>query len=513
MTDKNRQNAKSTPAKPSKPAPTNNPDQQAKAAATDPKAAPASAVPKNPSPPVTAKPQSGQSGTGGGKPSAPPKPPSGGGKGLAALALLIALGAAGGSGYLWYMENQKSKARDDQAAALDARLKSALGPINTEVVDMKEQLASHQSTAETLASGARALQGNLATVQGDLQTLKAGLETQKGDAQVWKQQLQTLQDQAKALQAQSTTLEKQIADQAQSQKADLAQLATRTQNLQLAQRGLLSTLDSVKEVAARGGDINALPLSEVEYLLRIANYKLELEQDVEAALNALTVAQKRLQAIGEEDFNGVLKMMDENIASLRGVQLPDRSALAHKIVEIESRLENLPLSSNVQLTDLKDKIKPKIGEGEIDLAAEEDWLTRFGNAAMLQLKDILVIRNERSSGPPLIAAEEKYFLVENLRLQLEAMRVALLSGDATHYQESNELARNWLDAYFDPNDTSVEEVASELKSLQTVKFTPYIPDISDTVRAFRDVMERRQPVRSVVPSQATSEAGGEEATQ
>jgi uroporphyrin-3 C-methyltransferase len=432
---------------------------------------------------------------------------------LAALALLIALGAAGGSGYLWYMENQKSKARDDQAAALDARLKSALGPINTEVVDMKEQLASHQSTAETLASGARALQGNLATVQGDLQTLKAGLETQKGDAQVWKQQLQTLQDQAKALQAQSTTLEKQIADQAQSQKADLAQLATRTQNLQLAQRGLLSTLDSVKEVAARGGDINALPLSEVEYLLRIANYKLELEQDVEAALNALTVAQKRLQAIGEEDFNGVLKMMDENIASLRGVQLPDRSALAHKIVEIESRLENLPLSSNVQLTDLKDKIKPKIGEGEIDLAAEEDWLTRFGNAAMLQLKDILVIRNERSSGPPLIAAEEKYFLVENLRLQLEAMRVALLSGDATHYQESNELARNWLDAYFDPNDTSVEAVASELKSLQTVKFTPYIPDISDTVRAFRDVMERRQPVRSVVPSQATSEAGGEEATQ
>jgi uroporphyrin-3 C-methyltransferase len=118
------------------------------------------------------------------------------------------------------------------------------------------------------------------------------------------------------------------------------------------------------------------------------------------------------------------------------------------------------------------------------------------------------IRKERSSGPPLIAVEEEYFLYQNLRLQLEAMRLALLSGDAANYQDSNELARNWMQTYFDTSDESVKAFLSELQALQAIKFNPYIPDISGTLKAFEEVMAQRSPVRSMAIPTVTGAAAG-----
>jgi uroporphyrin-3 C-methyltransferase len=213
------------------------------------------------------------------------------------------------------------------------------------------------------------------------------------------------------------------------------------------------------------------------------------------------VAGQRLKGVNESAFLSVQGMIAENIASLRGVDLPDRSALAHKVVEMEQRVNSLALRNQAQLATLKERVKPHLeGVGESAEVAQEPWWQRFSTAAWEQFKDILVIRHERSTAPPLIAIQEQYFLIQNLRLELEAMRLGLLNNDANSYQESNEIARNWIQTYFDTNDPAVAEFLSELKALQAVQFNPYLPDVASTLRAFHDVMERRQPVRSVVPS-------------
>jgi uncharacterized protein HemX len=438
-----------------------------------------------------------------------------GGRGLAGLALLVALAAGAGSGYLWYLWDKDKRSQVSESVALDERLQKLATQVaqerEAELKTLRDRLASHQADTQALGSESQTLKGNLRSLQstvqnlaGDLQTVQNEMEIQKGNSQIRKQQIQALQDQTQALQGNLQSLNDQFGKYGEEQKRNWSQLETRMENVQLAERSLLTTLDNVRAVVARGGDVNALTLAEVEYLLRVADYKLKLQRDVRGAIEALTIAEQRLKMVDESAFLPVQRMLAENIASLRGVDLPDRSALAHKIIEMEQRVNSLPLRNQAQLAGLKEKVKPHVGEAETQAAASlESWRDKFNAAAAAaweHLKDIVVIRHERSSAPPLIAIEEQYFLIQNLKLELEAMRLALLNNNASSYQESNELARDWLQTYFDDQDAAVSEFLAELKALQAIQFNPYIPDISGTLRAFGDIMERRQPVRSITPS-------------
>lgn len=445
--------------------------------------------------------------------------PASGGKGVAVLALLIALGAGAGSGYLWYLWDMEKRVQSSQSAELDARLQKALTGVaqerDAELKVVKDQLASQKANAQQLASGTQALNDHLQTLQGAVQSLQGSLqsvqndaEIQKGDAQIRKSQVQALQDQVQAIQSNFQGLNDQFTAYTKEQQRNLAQLDTRMENIQLAERSLLTTLENIRAVVARGGDVNALPLSEVEYLLRMADHKLKLQRDLAGAIESLQTAEQRLKGVDENAFLGVQRMIAENIASLKGVDLPDRSALAHKIVEMERRVDGLPLRNEAELAKLREKVRPNIGQvGDLSEPSEASWWGRLGSAAWVQLKDIVVVRHERSDAPPLITMPEEYFLVQNLRLELEAMKLAVLNNDPGSFQESNETARKWLQTYFNTDDAGVSELLAELKALQAVQFNPYIPDIGGTLRAFRDVMERRQPVRSVVPSARTDDAG------
>lgn len=547
MTDKKRDNNGKQTTSPAKSGPQDKPDTTLAAAPGTPPAGAGATTGGAPKPDPNAPRSAGGAGGTPRSPGATPAPPSGGGKGLAGLALLIAVVAAAGSGYLWWAwEQSRARSPDPEAqlAQVDQRVQQALDKAAQEreaaLQALKDQVQSALAQSETVQGAAQNLGGELQglknasealrgdtqtirtrlqelggelesikadiqsrteTLQGELQTVKSQSETLKGDADTVRSRIQSLSDELAKLGQEMDNLEGLIKGLDENQVEQISRLANRLDNLQLGQSGLLNNLEAVKEVAARGGDVNALPLSEVEYLLRVADHKLKLQKDVTTALDALRIADRRLEAVAEPEFNRVQRMIKENIATLRGVDLPDISALAHKIFEMEQRVDGLPLRIDVKVTDLKEQVRPKIQEeGVVSLEGETPWWEQVGNTVWRQFKDIVTIRYERTGGPPLIAVEEEYFLRQNLRLELEAMRLALLRGDAGSYQESNDTARNWLHTYFDDTNEKVQTFLSELQDLQTVQMNPYVPDITGTLNAFRDVMETRQPVRSVLPS-------------
>ncbi len=276
------------------------------------------------------------------------------------------------------------------------------------------------------------------------------------------------------------------------------------QNLWLSHNGLAENLETVKTVAAQGGDVNAFPLAEADFLLRLADAKLKLERNVATARLALDTAQQRLKAVNENALAPVRTMIGEAIASLRGVKLPDFSGLAHKIWKWKVRLPmHCRCRFNPGVPDIKNRVKPATGVTVSD-DANRPWWDRTTEAVWNQFKNIVVIRRVRSEAPPLIAIEEEFFLRQNLQLELESMRMALLGDDAQAFQDSNELVRQWITTYFDTDDTRVATFLSELKALQTVQFNPYIPDLTSLSQSFNDFMTQRQPIRAVRQASATS---------
>lgn len=436
------------------------------------------------------------------KPNATPTPtrPKSG-RGLAGFALLVALGAGGGSGYLWYLWQQEQA---HQASRLEQAIRQAIAQPNPALQEIKtqvQQLQTLKTAVDQLRTESQNLREQTLGLAGDLQPLKNAMELRKGESDIIKGEMKLLREN---LDAHKTAIQKQSADfnaqlntQLQDYQNQLIQQSEQLQKLKLSDTGLSEQLETLKTVVAKGGDVNAFPLAEVDYLLRLADTKLKLERNLDTARLALDLAQQRLQIVNESAMTPAQTMIGEAIASLRSVQLPDLSALSHKIVQMESEVASLPLQINSSTPNIKDVIKPA-ATATVSADAELSWWVRASQAVWNQFKGIVVIRRTGSDAPPLIAMEDEFFLRQNLQLEMESMRVALLRGDAQMYQDANQQVHKWTTTYFDAQDPKVVAFLSELKALQTVQFNPYIPDLTGLNQAFREALTRRQPIRPVM---------------
>ncbi|HRX69693.1 MAG: uroporphyrinogen-III C-methyltransferase [Gammaproteobacteria bacterium] len=444
-------------------------------------------------------------------PAAPPSPPAPkSGRGLAAFSLLIALGAAGGSGYLWYLWQQEQAT---QTSKLDQAVKQAIAQRDTEFQALKTTIGELQALKGPIDQNKEAvgqlrtedqnLREKLLGLTGDLQPLKNALELQKGEAEVVNNEIKLLRESHEAHKSSTQKERRTLDEKIQEQQTLLAQLSEHLQNLQLSHNGLTDHLETVKMIASKGGDINAFPLAEVDYLLRLADTKLKLERNVDAARLALSAAQQQLQTVDEKGLAPVQTMVGEAIASLRGVRLPNITALAHKLVEMETQVNGLPLKLNSDTPDIKDRVKPANTVALSDDAERSQW-DRISEAVWNQFKDIVVIRHQRTEAPPLIAPEDEFFLRQNLRLELETLRTALLRGDAQTFQDSYNQVRDWTERYFDVDDQKVGAFLAELQGLQAVQFNPYIPDLAGLRKAFQEFITQRLPIRAMRPASAAS---------
>ncbi len=434
----------------------------------------------------------------------PPTPAPKSGRGVAWLALLIGLSAGGGSGYLWYLWQQD---QTSETTRLNQAIKQAIAQQAPEVQALKTKIAeleAFKGAAGQLRTEDQNLKEQLLGLTGDLQPLKNAMELQKGETDIVKNEIKLLREGHEAHKTSVQQQKTELTQQLQEQQARISAADEQIRNLKLSLAGLTAELETVRTIAAKGSDINAFPLAEVDYLLRLADTKLKMERNVPAARLALDAAQQRLKTVQEAGLIPLQAMLGEAIASLRGVQLPDFTALSHKLIAMETPIDDLPLQLDSGVPDIRERVKPATSVN-LSADAERSWWDRSSEAVWNQFKEIVVVRRQRIEAPPLIARENEFFLRQNLRLELEGMRLALLRGDAEAYQAAYQMVYDWTHTYFDTADPKVTQFLAELKALQAVQFNPYIPDLTGLRQAFQDFMTQRQPVRALRPAAPATE--------
>ncbi len=430
-----------------------------------------------------------------------PAPVAKSGHGIAWFALLIGLGAGGGSGYLWYLWQQDQTVQDSRR---DTAIKQAIAQRDPEFQALKaqvQQLQALKTGVDQARTDNQGVREQFLGLTGDLQPLKNAMELQKGENEVIKGEIKLLREGYEAHKSLTQQQKADLSKELQQQQGTIATLNEQLQNVKLSQAGLSAELDAVKTIAAKGGDVNAFPLAEVDYLLRLAQSKLEMERNVDAARLALDAAQQRLRTVREAGLTKVQTMLSEAISSLRGVQLPDITALSHKLLAMEKRISGLPLRLDSGVPNVRDRVKPAT---TVNMSADTDrpWWERSSEAVWNQFKDIVVIRRQRIEAPPLIARENEFFLRQNLLMEMDGMRLALLRSDAETYQGAYQAVYEWTQTYFDAADPKVAQFLAELQALQAIQFNPYIPDVTGLRQAFLEFMTLRQPLRALRPTTA-----------
>jgi len=250
-------------------------------------------------------------------------------------------------------------------------------------------------------------------------------------------------------------------------------------------------------------------LAEVEYLLRIANQRLQLQRDLKTARQALQAADARLQELADPQFLKVREQLARELESLRAVEPVDVDGISARLTALMETID--------ELTVMGSKYQPAVkteAAGSRAAPTVQDW-RELPALLWSSLSELFRIREHDKPVSPMLPPEREYFLRENLRLQLSAARLALLRDDRVQYRTTLTTATNWLEGYFSAEDTRVNELQTQLKQISAIDVAPQLPDISASLRLLRQQLKlsAQQTVLPVVPDAAGPDTPAAETEQ
>lgn len=278
------------------------------------------------------------------------------------------------------------------------------------------------------------------------------------------------------------SLENAVAQAREAQARDAAELAALRDQSEL-------LLSQVQELQSRTGDERRhWALGEAEYLLRIANHRLQLMQDIDTSLAALKAADQLLQKRTDPALHRVRAAIAQEIVALETLVRPDTEGLAARLIALSGQVERLPLKHRPH-----DFTPGAVAAGTED---SEQTFARFWN----RLKSLVVIRHNDQPIEPLLAPQEERYLQYNTQLKIEAARLALLSGDVQTWRASTQTLSAWMATHYDVEAPTVKAVLDHLAALRGADIAVVWPDISRSAQLLHEYRQKLTLIGAETPA-------------
>ena len=276
------------------------------------------------------------------------------------------------------------------------------------------------------------------------------------------------------------TLENQASESVTQAVEKLMAATSRQERNEQAQEALQASLEGL--YARIGNTSRGWMVREADYLLQIANHRLQLEHDLDTAVEALRLADSRLGAIGEPALLNVRAAIAAEITALQMYPAPDRVAMSLALEELANKVETLPL---------KGKLHPEemLSERKSEGSLADSW-ENLPTAVWEAMKQLVVVRVNDKPLEPLMQPEKVSFLYQNLQLKLEQARLALLQYDTELFRGNVQASQLWIRSYFNDQMPEVQNAVTTLQTMATAELAPPLPDISGSLRMLRNVASR-----------------------
>ena len=235
----------------------------------------------------------------------------------------------------------------------------------------------------------------------------------------------------------------------------------REQALALSQR--MDLLEDSVAGLRRGAAPSAesFKLDEAQYLLSLAETRLDLFSDPQSAARALELADNLLAGISDPALANVRQTLSIELDVVRAAPMNDVPALSGRLRALVQELTNLPI-----LTEAPNASRSRL------------WLA---------LDRYLVVRREGEAMP--VLGRSPWAVREGLTLEFERAQLALERQQPQAWQNALATAVTMAERGLMPNDTAVESFLSRLRALAKTALAPDPPKLGATLRALRRLRE------------------------
>jgi len=214
---------------------------------------------------------------------------------------------------------------------------------------------------------------------------------------------------------------------------------------------------------------------EAKYLVRMAGSKLWLEKDPSTAASLLKSADDRIESMKDPSLTPLRKALAQDISVVSAIKSTDIAGTVLTLDSMIEQLDQLPLN-RVEVANAANRPESPEMSASID-----DWKDNLAKSWKAIMDDFVVVRKRTTDITPILAPDQQWYLVENIRNKLLQSQLALYRQDQVNYRKSLTLARKWIYQYFDLNDAKTKETLSALEALKTLEIqTPTINHFQST---------------------------------
>lgn len=220
-------------------------------------------------------------------------------------------------------------------------------------------------------------------------------------------------------------------------------------------------------------------LAEVEQMLLIAGQQLQLSANVKAALIAMQSADARLQRMNRPSFDGLRKVINQDMDKLRALPNVDITGVNLQLDNLMPAVDELPLV-------YQQRAAKKDPAAQTALPKDETVWQRLLREIWQEAKQLVRIEDTGKAEMPLLPPSQEFFLRENLKLRLLSARLALLSRDEDGFRQEMQTAQLWTARYFDSKSNEVIRMLFGLKKIAAATISIELPDVSPSLQAVRN---------------------------
>lgn len=282
-------------------------------------------------------------------------------------------------------------------------------------------------------------------------------------------------------QVQKRVTRSQMDNSLQPLQQSSSRITGRLSKLEQGQKNLLTSTEKLYQLYGR--DENAWRLSEVEYLMSIAQHKLVLEHDFAGAAKTLDAASALIAELADPGLLPVRVQISDEIAKLKTRARPDLVGMTLLLSRLGQQISFLTpgyQSKEVLSADSKVEQAP-ISDPNLPL----DKKVKNFISSLVTIKTSKP-ETEKREQTAIVDVTEK--LEDNLKLT----RWTVLERDSTQYQRLMQQNIALFKEYYDLENAANADFYDALLKLGKSSLKPELPDISGSLRLLREIIKKRE---------------------
>lgn len=266
-----------------------------------------------------------------------------------------------------------------------------------------------------------------------------------------------------------------IIQQLQADKALLSEQLSRLEANFAAAQNQQASLESLYNELAINRDDTVL--AEVEQMLLIAEQQLYLSSNVRSALTALQSADARLQRSEQPAFNGLRKVIAQDMEKLKAVPYLDTEGMSFQLEHLIEMADALPLLDPRPTLEVVVEQEPGV---------QQNFALQLWHEFWREARQLVSVQNIGEAQLPLLSPEQVYFLRENIKLRLLSARLSLLAHDEAGFRQQLANIRLWLNRYAMSDSAPVKRMQKVIALLSGAAVDVELPNITGSLEAVRN---------------------------